>query len=715
MNTPFANVLIGALLGSAFSLLPVSGQTTSTAATPSSPDQESPVVLSPFEITTDRDTEYRASHAASSNRFNTSLFDTPQSVTVLTEAFLNDLQAVDIVQEVLSFIPGVAQLDYGAGGEGSVSIRGQPVPSTLLDNMPHSNPNLRPDRALIERVEVIKGSSSSLYGSSWPGGVVNYISKKPKAKAANSLQTQAGSFGFFRSTLDMTGPLTKDKKLQFRLVAAYEEADSFRDHVNSDRKVYYPSLRYVFNPGTQLTVSHEYIHSRQTSDPHLPIFTGDTEVRLPPERFLGLLDRDFDIHKRESRLNFDHRLHAQWALRLNYSYSTYFADKDTGQLTGSANATTRRQARRVNRQYIDGYGEHIFQSDLLGSFNVGPISNQALFGFDLQYSDRLLRTDAQNLTPNFVDLDNPTYNYALAGNLMTLNANGSEVYSYGAYFQNQASVMDKRLQFILGYRIDGMTQESTSLTLTNPVEYSPPNAITPRYAVLFRPIPQVTLYATYGESFRFETSGRPVFGTEKRLDPITGVLTEVGAKTRFFDGKLSVDLEVYELSREGIVIADPNNTGFVLQTGLEETKGYAISFSTAPVSGLTLFGGYGYTDARVVSAQNAIEVGRRMRGVPKNSYSIFANYRVQDGPFQRLGIGAGLRWMDERPGNTNTTLSFDGYSLVNANVSYSWERYAATVSVNNVMDKFYWANVAAFNGNRAGSPREVRASLRIRF
>ena len=104
-----------------------------------------------------------------------------------------------------------------------------------------------------------------------------------------------------------------------------------------------------------------------------------------------------------------------------------------------------------------------------------------------------------------------------------------------------------------------------------------------------------------------------------------------------------------------------------------------------------------------------------MRGVPTNSFSLFTKYRIQSGPLKKLGIGAGVRWMDERPGQTNTTLVFEGYTLVNASVDYAWGRYALSVAVNNVMDEFYWANVAAFNGNRAGAPREVRASLRVRF
>jgi len=715
MKTPFANVLICAMLSGDFSLSLVSGQTASTAATPKSPDQESPVVLSPFEVATDRDTEYRASHAASSNRFATSLFDTPQSVTVLTEAFLNDIEAVDLIEEALIYVPGVSRGEYGAGGESNINIRGQPVPETLHDNMPSLYTNVRPDSAIIQRVEVIKGSSSSLYGSSWPGGIVNMLTKRPQAKSRYEFALQMGSRNFLRTTADLTGPLNQSKTLRYRLIGAFESSDSFRDVVNNDRITLFPALSYQFKSGTQLGASFEYLHSRQTADPHLPIFTGQTRVTLPRERFLGLPDRDFEIHKRSLRLFFDHRISEDWALRFNYVGTDILSDKDSGQLTGAANPTTRRQARRINRQFITDE-THAAQIDVLGTTKLGPVTLRTLIGADAQ--DRPFRdliTTARNLTPNFVDVDNPSPIYQLAGQPMVLNHNTSKTTSYGAYVQSQASVLKDRLQFILGYRLDGMTQESTSLTLPAPVSYTPPNVVTPRYAILFRPIDRVSLYATYGESFRFETSGRPIFGTDRRLDPTTGVLYEVGAKSRFFDGKLHLDLEVFELTREGIVVGDPDHTGFVLQSGLERSKGYAVSFNTDPIPGrLTLFGGYGYTDGKVERDLNANLVGKPLRGTPEHSFTVFAKYRVQTGKLKGLGYGLGVQYSSKQYGPTSQNFSDPGYTVVNAQVNYAWRNYSLNLAANNLFDEYYW-RPGGTNGNRAGDPLSFRGSIRARF
>ena len=124
-----------------------------------------------------------------------------------------------------------AEGQAGVGGDNPIESRGQSM-TRLVDNMPDESSNVRPDTALVQRVEVIKGSSSSLYGSSSPGGVINTITKRPAAKPAYSLTTQFGAFNLRRQTIDFTGPIDAGKCVLYRLVAAHEQADSFRDHVN---------------------------------------------------------------------------------------------------------------------------------------------------------------------------------------------------------------------------------------------------------------------------------------------------------------------------------------------------------------------------------------------------------------------------------------------------------------------------------------------------
>lgn len=680
---------------------------------PARPAAEDSIVrLSEFEVSTSRDTAYRANNSISSNRSNTPLFDTPQTITVLTEDFLRDLEMIDL-NEALVFVPGLNEGEAGVGGDNPIMGRSQ-VLTRLLDNMPDESPNVRPDPALVERVEVIKGASSSLYGSSSAGGVVNSITKRPKARREYAATTQVGSFGLFRQTVDATGPLNASKSLLYRFVAAYEQSDSFRDRVNSDRWTVLPVLTWVVRPGTQVTLAHEHLESRQTMDNGLPIFTGDTAVRLPRARFLSLPQFDYRIVKRATRAFFDHRFDDHWSLRLGYVHTTVWLDKPGGQLTGQASATTRRQARRLNTQHIENEND-VIQGDALGQFRTGPLSHRLLAGFDARLRRNYLHTTAQNLTPNFVNVDQPEYTFVFSGAPQVLNHNTSDADLYGFFAQDHVSLFDQRLQLVAGLRYDTAEQESTSLTVRTPITYQPPDVITPRYAVLWRPVPAVTAYASYGEAFQPDFSGRPIFGTDRRLDPVTGQLVEGGLKSKLAGGRLWLDVAFFRLERENIVNADPNNTGFVLQSGLERARGYEISFNADPLPDLTVFGGYSFTDAYVASDTNRALIGRRVQGVPRHSFTTFGKYRLRNGPLKGLGFGAGVRWVDDRPGANNTTLVFPGYTVVNAQVNYAWRRWAFNLSVANLCDEYYWANVAAFNGNRAGTPLSWRGSVRVRF
>ncbi len=688
----------------------VSGQTPATLR--SLPEDEVHQ-LSPFEVTTDRDTAYRANNAVSSNRSNTSLFDTPQSLTVLTDAFLRDLEVLSVT-EALEFVPGVAPDGAGVGGADFVQVRGQNISETLLDNMPDLNGNIRPDPIAAERVEFLKGSSSSLYGSSWPGGIINIISKKPQAKRAADFTTQFGSYNLFRQTADFTGPVNQSKTLLYRLLGAYERSDSYRNQVNSDRWTVLPSLTYFFKPGTKVTASYEYLHSRQTADPGLPIFSNETIVRLPLDRFLGLTDQDHDVFKRATHVFFDHRFSPNWSMRLGYVYTTQVADKRAGQLVGNPNLTTHLQSRRINRQYVDT-GSQTAQGDLFGQFKTGALSHRLLIGFDLRKTQSDLATYLQNITPATVHVDNPAYNYTLSGVASTLNHNVAFSNSYGAYIQDHASVLNDKLQFVLGWRLDGVTQDSYTLTAPNRTSYRAPDVVTPRYAVLVHPTPSTMLYATYGESFRPDVTGRPVFGSDKKLDPTTGVLYEVGGKSRFFDSRLGLDFAVYDLTQENIVEGDPNHTGFLLQSGRQRSQGYTVEFNTDPLPGLTVFGGYAYTDGKTIDSTNGAKVGEPLPNTPKNSFSGFARYRIHSGRLQGLGLGTGLRWAGDRPGASGTKLISPGYAVVNAQASYSWRHYTFNVMVNNLFNERYRTNAAALNSNRFGTPLSFRASLRLRF
>jgi len=199
------------------------------------------------------------------------------------------------------------------------------------------------------------------------------------------------------------------------------------------------------------------------------------------------------------------------------------------------------------------------------------------------------------------------------------------------------------------------------------------------------------------------------------------VLYETGAKISLLNDRLGLDLALFDLTREGIIAGDPDHAGFVIQSGKERSKGYSISFNTDPFPGLTLFGGYGYTDGKVLSSLSATSgtVGQQLRGLSKETFSVFAKYRFLKGTFKGLGLGAGYRWVSDFPGAYATTFVNPGYGVADAQINYGWGnhnvRYSFNVAIKNIFDEVYFSGPFSTVGNRAGDPRSYRASLKLSF
>jgi iron complex outermembrane receptor protein len=232
---------------------------------------------------------------------------------------------------------------------------------------------------------------------------------------------------------------------------------------------------------------------------------------------------------------------------------------------------------------------------------------------------------------------------------------------------------------------------------------------------VLRPWRAITLYGTYGEAFRPDTSGRPIFGSTEKLAPETGILKEVGAKTDFFDSRVSVNVALYDIYKENIVSTDPLHPGFIVQDGQERSKGYEVSFNLDPTRNLTLFGGYNHVNAKVtIDPQRASTVGVLLPNTPRNSYQLWAKYSVREGRLRGLGFGLGVQYVDERKGRTNTTNIIPEYTVYNAQANYAWRAYRFNVYVANLFDKVYYSSGSSFNV-RPGVPLSFRASVRTLF
>ncbi len=456
-------------------------------------------------------------------------------------------------------------------------IRGQLVPFPFKDGIRDDTTNAKGETADIERVEVLKGPSSMLYGNTFGvGGVINKVSKQPQAKAGYALQGTFGSNGYRRGTVDATGKITGDAKLLYRLNLAADESDSYRDQVDSERRFVAPVLQYRFTPRTRLSVFSEYLTSRETFDPNLPLTPGSRLTTLPGHRFLGEKWAVFSVKKRNLRAFLDHRLTDRWVIRQSFNYSDVYADKVRAQLVGAVNATTGNINRQVNQQINDNFFR-LHQTDLIGNLTTGPFEHRVITGAEFSYD--YARNFVRVAPLAAINVHNPVYG-AQRGNYGAPTTNSlTESQSRGYYLQDQVSVWQRRLQLVLGARYDETKQSSVNRNTGAPSAYRAPNHVTPRLGLVIRPWDPATFYLTYSESFRPDTSGRPVLGGGQ-IEPDEGVLNEAGVKLSLLGGKLAVDAAIYRVEKTNIVRAAPNEfPGFVVQTGEETSDGAELNLN----------------------------------------------------------------------------------------------------------------------------------------
>ncbi|TXI39073.1 MAG: TonB-dependent receptor [Nitrosomonas sp.] len=234
-------------------------------------------------------TQYIRPNTSTATKTNTPVMETPFSVQSLPRQVLQDQQAIRL-DSVLQNVSGVTQMPTNQGGSDGFLIRGFSSDTTYRNGvfMPNSlgGGTVKREMANIEEIQVLKGPGSILFGRADPGGIINTVTKQPLATPYYSLQQQAGSFDFYRTKVDATGPLTKDDRLLYRFNLSYENSASFRDFVNTRSVFIAPVVRFNISPQTQITAELEYQSFKNVADPGIPN-RGNRPADVPRNLFSG--------------------------------------------------------------------------------------------------------------------------------------------------------------------------------------------------------------------------------------------------------------------------------------------------------------------------------------------------------------------------------------------------------------------------------------------
>ncbi|MDZ8257307.1 TonB-dependent siderophore receptor [Nostoc sp. ChiQUE01b] len=653
-----------------------------TQTQPSQPASESdePIEL----VVTGEQDGYTVPDASTATLTDTPLRDIPQSIQVIPQQVIKD-QGITRIVDAVRNVSG-AQIGAGYGNVfGDVWIRGfyaEPLVDGFTGLLPANGAN-------IEQVEVLKGPASVLYGEGEAGGLVNYVTKKPLDTPYYSASFTAGSYDYYNPTIDLSGPLTTDKKLLYRLNVSYENSGSYRDYIENDILYISPVLSYKISDATTLDFTYEYLNSKQGFDrgfifiPPAPYFT------LPRNRLLNQPDDFSNNESHRLALTLNQQFGENWRLRSRFSAQfDQGSEKVTqvgGELLEDGRTLTRGQF-GSGPNYSQNYA---LQTNLIGKFNTGAIAHQLLLGLKWQRNYQDVNNSYDIDFPS-INIFEPNYNVLLPP--IPYSPFNSSSNTIGIYLQDQVTLLPN-LKLVLGGRYDFLDTSSENFSNPDEPQKSSANshAFSPRVGIVYQPIEPISLYASYNRSFVGN------LGTLKagriQIEPSLGTQYEVGIRAELFEKRLSANLAAYNITKTNIPTTDPNDDEFSIAIGEVKSRGIELDVAGEILPGWKVIASGFLNDAYVSKGYEELPEGRHLTNAPYHGASLWTSYEFQKGNLQGLQFGAGLFFKGDRTANIDDPFTLPSYVTTDALISYKRDNWQAALNFKNIFNvKYYESN-----------------------
>jgi iron complex outermembrane receptor protein len=647
---------------------------------------------------------------------NFSPLETPQSELKIDLEALENAGAVSLDQ-ALDLSASVARQNNFGGLWNSFSLRGfvgdENLPSNYLVNGFNAGRGFGGSRDLsgIESVEVLKGPRAALFGRGEPGGTVNLVTKRPRFDTAGEIKLSVGSFDTYRADVDYTTALNDD--VAIRLVGFYEDAESFRDTIETTKQGFSPSIVWNINNNSQLIYELEY------SDQEVPFDRGvlaiDGELGLIPEsRFLGEPgDGPIEADVLGHQLEYIHDFDDNWSILFGANYRDTSLEgfaTETG-FGGVVNGEVNRFRRY--RDYDSSY--QVLRAEVSGNVNVAGFENRLIIGIDADKFENdqfALRVRGDQ----YINVFNPVYGaYALP--TPTSNTDRVEIQeSVGVFIQDQISLTDK-LDIRIGARFDDYEQRLNN-RLANTKTKQTQSRVSPQFGVVYEASDYVSVYGAYGENFR------PLSGADANGDgfePNQSSSTEVGVKFTLNDGALFGTVAVFKVEQDNMLVVDDATAFTYAAIGEAQSKGIEIDLTGELSDSLEIWASYAYVDATIENSffdanfGYTVEAGASLLNVPEQQLSLqLVQSAVLYG--KAIKFGGGLLHVGKRNGFFGTDFELPSYTTARVFVNYDvTNEIGIAAEVNNLFDETYYTNSFADAWVQPGTPRNVKFSASYKF
>ena len=645
---------------------------------------------------------------------DTTLYETPQSISVVTREQLDAKQATTLT-EALQGVAGVVSAPLGRRGWDDFVIRGQAASdSVFVDGLRNSLAHWVAQEVFgAERIEVIKGPAAVNFGQVLPGGLVNIVSKRPRSEAFNEVGLTLGSYDQRQVTVDLGRPLDESGKAAWRINAMASDRDDPTDFVYFKDRWVAPSLSLDFGAATDFTIltsfqQREYVRQQGLS-PNGTL-RPNPNGELPRSLFIGEPSQG-PYESEVSRIGYalEHRFASGWALHQNFRVQELDMIGRAVFHNGALLADNRTQ-RRTGR-YQDAHARTTaLDTNIERSIDWGGMKHSVMAGLDL-FNNRI-RFASTTCTVPALDLYAPVYGMAVACPA-TPNADDTTSTDFAGIYVRDRVELAKGLNLSLAARHD-RTRSKVTNHLKGTQARETDRKSTGSAALMYEAMPGVAPYASVATSF-FPVAGSNFEG--QRFKPENGHQAELGVKLQGAGGRLQGAIALYDLTRRNVLASDPDPThaGYSVQVGEQRTKGLETEVSADLPAGWNFTATATFTPfAKITDDSVASRVGRRLDDVPRRAASVFVRRTFQTGALRGWSLGAGLRHESDKVGYSYD-YTIPEYTVVDASVGYVTDGWRANLVVKNLLDKDYYPGGLNNNVVPLGDPRQVALNVVFDF
>lgn len=680
---------------------------------------------------------YGAERSASATKTDTALQDVPQAITVITEQQMRD-QAVQGMADAVRYVPGIG-VTQGEGNRDGLVFRGNSSTADFFVDGMRDDVQYYRDTYNIERIEAFKGPNAMIFGRGSPGGLLNRVTKTADWQEVLDVGLQFGSWQKRRATADYAQPISD--AFAFRVTGVYEDSEGFRDGYTLKRQGVNPTAAIQAGENTLITIGYEHFRDQRTADRGIPSYANAFNgTRFPVatdrETFFGdpaASRSDIEVNAFTALVEHDFGDGTVLRNRTRFAdYDKYYGNVFPGNV--NAAATTVGLSAYLN----DTDRKNVFnQTDLIFSATTGSVEHKFMTGveFGRQESENLRRsgrftlgagspclagsTASTCVVPLSAPTVSPTVIYANNSAGGSGDARNTGVAKVAAIYAQDQIEFSPKWSAIVGLRYDQFDVDFTDLrtgVASNRRQLSSSDKLwSPRVGVVFKPVENLSLYASYGVTYlprSGEQLGSLAFNSQS-LDAEEFENTEIGAKWELRPG-LTAEVAAFRLNRSNAAIVDPtDSTRLILLAGdSQRVDGVELSLAGKLTDKWQVIGSYAWLDARTVRAVSGTPAGRVLAQTPETSLGLWNRYDFTD----HWGFAIGASYRSESYASISNAVTLKSYARYDGAVYYKFdERFSAQLNVENLFDKTYFPSAHSDNNITPGALRSAYVSLNFKF